>query len=402
MPAKLTQAVAKALQPGKRTVVVYDNTLPGFGLRITKAGSKSWIVEYRPGGGRSSPTRRITLGNIATLPADKAAPTVSQLAERFLQLEGPTWKPRTRGLFAFYFRKFVLPEIGSKRARDVTHADIVRLHRKIGEQAPPTANRIVSLLRMMFNWASRAKDVPAGHNPARDVRRFKEQGKQRFLSTDELARLGEALREAETIGIEWEVDETGPKAKHAAKKESRREVLSPFAVGAIRLLLFTGCRRSEILTLRWEHVDFERGMFLLADAKAGSRYVLLSAPALAVLDGLARIRVGSYVIAGDDPDHPRADLNRPWRAIVKRGGLAGTRLHDLRHSFASMGAAGNLGLPVIGKLLGHKAASTTSRYSHLGDDPVRRASEAIGAALSAAMAGASGEVVPLRKGRRRS
>jgi integrase len=129
----------------------------------------------------------------------------------------------------------------------VSHADIVRLHRKVGERAQPTANRIVSVLRLLFNWAERAKDVPAGYNPARGVKRFKEQGKERYLTSGELARLGDTLREAETIGIEWQVDEDKPTAKHLAKKENRREVLSPFATGAIRLLLFTGCRKSEIL-----------------------------------------------------------------------------------------------------------------------------------------------------------
>lgn len=397
---KLTHATVDALSPGEAAYITYDAALPGFGVRTNPTGRKVWLVEYRPsGGGRNARKRRYTFGTTETLPVadartkakrllgrvhndqdpmeerteQRAALTISQLQEKFLRLEGPTWKPRTRDLFAFYFRKFIIPELGSKRARDVSHADVVRLHRKIGEHAPPTANRIVSVLRLLFNWAERAKDVPAGHNPARGVKRFKEQGKERYLTTAELGRLGEALREAETIGIEWEVDESGPTAKHLAKKENRREVLSPFATGAIRLLLFTGCRKSEILTLRWEHVDLERGAFLLVDAKTGKRHVLLSAPATAVVATLHSIRIGSYVVAGDDPEQPRSDLNRPWRAIVKRAGLAGVRLHDLRHSFASVGAGGNLGLPIIGKLLGHRQPITTLRYAHLADDPLRRA-----------------------------
>jgi integrase len=169
------------------------------------------------------------------------------------------------------------------------------------------------------------------------------------------------------------------------------------------LLLFTGCRKSEILTLRWDHVDLERGTLLLEDAKTGKRYVLLSAPALAVLATLQRIRIGSYVIAGDDPEQPRSDLNRPWRAIVKRAGLAGVRLHDLRHSFGSVGAGGHLGLPIIGKLLGHRNPATTLRYVHLADDPLRRASESIAGTIAAAMnespAAPSAEIVPLHRGK---
>jgi integrase len=424
VPIKLTKSSIKALEARSRVYVIYHDGLPGFGVRVTPAGNKSWVVEYRPGGGRRSHTRRITIGNFATLSADearraaqehlararlgadpaaeraehRAALTISELKDKFVRLEGPTWKPRTQDLFAFYFRKYVVTVLGSKRARDVTHADIVRLHRSIGENAPPTANKVVSLLRLLFNWAQRSKDVPAGYNPARGVKRFKERSKERYLTADELARLGEALREAETIGIEWKIDEKGPKAKHVPKR-NRREIMSSFATGAVRLLLLTGCRKSEILTLRWDQVDLERATFLLADAKTGSRYVLLSAPALAVLKGLSRIRIGSYVIAGDDPEEPRADLNRPWRAISARAGLTGVRLHDLRHSFASFGAAGNLGLLIIGKLLGHRQPATTSRYAHLADDPLRRASDSIGSTIASAMnepVALTAKVVPLR------
>jgi integrase len=422
MPTKLTQTSAAALMPRERTFIEYDDTLAGFGVRVTPGGARSWIAEYRPGGGRRTSTRRITIGAVATLPADKArraahqhlararlgadpaaeraeqraAATLREVAEKFQRLEGPTWKPRTRSLFAFYFRKHVEPALGSKRARDITHADIVRLHRKIGEQAPPTANRIVSLLRQLFNWAGRG-DVPVGHNPARAVKRFKEQGKERYLTTEELARLGEALREVETIGLPWSVDETRPTAKHAPKPHNRREIISPFATGAIRLLLFTGCRRGEILSLRWEEVDLERGTLLLADPKTGRRHVLLSAPAQAVLADLLRIRIGDYVVAGDDPDRPRHDLNRPWRAIAKRAKLEGVRLHDLRHSFASFGAASHLGLPVIGKLLGHRHAQTTLRYAHLADDPLRRANQTIAGTIAEAMnePASSAEIVSL-------
>jgi integrase len=428
MPTKLTQTVAAALMPRERTFIAYDDTLAGFGVRVTPNGARSWIVDYRPGGGRRASTRRITIGPVATLPADKArraaqqhlararlgadpaaeraeqraAATLREVAEKFQRLEGPTWKPRTRFLFAFYCRKHLEPAFGSKRARDITHADVVRLHRKIGEQAPPTANRIVSLLRLLFNWAGRARDVPPGHNPARGVKRFKEQGKERYLTTQELGRLGEALREAETIGLPWTVDETRPTAKHAPKPHNRREIISPFATGAIRLLLFTGCRRGEILSLRWEEVDLERGTLLLSDPKAGRRYVLLSAPAQAVLADLLRIRIGAYVIAGDDPDRPRHDLNRPWRAIARRAGLEGVRLHDLRHSFASFGAASHLGLPVIGKLLGHRQAQTTLRYAHLADDPLRRASQTVAGTIAEAMnePAGSAEIVPLASKRR--
>jgi len=171
------------------------------------------------------------------------------------------------------------------------------------------------------------------------------------------------------------------------KEAKRRTIIDPFAAAAIRLLILTGARLREILKLKWQHVDLERGLFLLPDSKTGAQSIILNAPALAVLSELKR--VGAHVIAsqsaGTEREKPRADLNRPWRSIAKRAGLAGLRLHDLRHSFASVGAGAGLGLPIIGKLLGHARASTTQRYAHLDTDPLRRASDHIGARLVAAL-----------------
>lgn len=158
-----------------------------------------------------------------------------------------------------------------------------------------------------------------------------------------------------------------------------------YAGAAIRLLLFTGCRLREILNLKWEYVDLERGVLFLPDSKSGRKTVILNAPAMMVLNGLDRI--SPFVVPGDKPEGPRADLKRPWRAITMRAGLTGLRLHDLRHTYASFGAGGGLGLPIIGRLLGHSQISTTARYAHLDNDPLRRASEAIAGRISAALQG---------------
>lgn len=132
-----------------------------------------------------------------------------------------------------------------------------------------------------------------------------------------------------------------------------------------------------------EHVDIERGCLFLPDSKSGRKTVMLNAPALAVLNALER--VGPYVVPGDDPKQPRHDLKRPWDAVTKRAGLIGVRLHDLRHTYASFGAGGGLGLPIIGRLLGHAQVATTARYAHLDNDPLRRASEAIANRIAAAL-----------------
>jgi integrase len=252
----------------------------------------------------------------------------------------------------------------------------------------------------MYAFAGRSGVVPEGMNPARRIEQFKEYRRERFLTGGELERLGSAIREAETKGIPWDVQERKPKAKHLPKAKNRFTKMGPFAAAAIRLLLFTGCRLREILHLKWEQVDLERGLLFLADSKTGRKTVILNAPALAVLAGLDRL--DPYVVPGDDPDKPRADLKRPWQAVAKRAGLDGVRLHDLRHTYASFGAGGGLSLPIIGKLLGHTQASTTQRYAHLDADPLRRASETIGGQIAAALEGKrGGPVVQLKGGRRR-
>src|SRR5262249_35091285 len=156
-----------------------------------------------------------------------------------------------------------------------------------------------------------------------------EQRRERYLTTEELGRLGAALHDAETSGIEWTIDESKPTAKHIPKRK-RRTILGPHPVAAIRLLLLTGCRLRGILHLRWVDIDWERGLALLPDSKVGRRYVVLNAPALSVLADLPR--VAELIIPGEFQDKPRSDLNRPWRLVSARAGLRGVRLHDLRHT----------------------------------------------------------------------
>jgi len=237
--------------------------------------------------------------------------------------------------------------------------------------------------------------IPRGESPIRHIERYQEQRRERFLSFDELETLGATLRLGETAGIPFK-----ERRDKRAPKQPLTTVLSPHAAGAIRLLLFTGARRQEILNLRWSEVDFDRGALHLPDSKTGRKTILLNAPALAVLASMPRVDGNPFAIAGSNPRAPLSDLNRPWDAVRRHARLGNFRLHDLRHTFASFGASSNLGLPMIGKLLGHTQSATTARYAHLADDPLRRAAEQIGGALSAALDGRrTGEVVPLRPGR---
>jgi integrase len=426
---RITKRVVDGLKPRQNEFTIWDSKITGFGLRVRPTGAKSYIVVYRAGPGRGAPVRRYTIAGVGKItpeaarrqaqtllgsvahgrdPAgDKAnertMPTVAELADRFLtEHMEPKRRPNTIASYRYVLDRIVKPELGSAKADKVTRASMAKLHRKL-MGTPSQANRVIAVIGSMYTFAKRVGVVAEGINPARWVDKFKENRRERFLTTTELERLGLAIREAETKGIPWEVDEAKPTAKHLSKPDSRFSKIDPFAATALRLLLFTGCRLREILHLRWEHVDFERGLLFLPESKSGKKTVVLNAPALSLLSSLKR--VGPYVVPGDDLERPRADLKRPWEAVSRRAGLDGVRLHDLRHTFASYGAGGGLGLPIIGKLLGHTQAATTARYAHLDNDPLRRASERIGGEIATALGEPvrydSGPVIPIPRARKR-
>jgi integrase len=331
---------------------------------------------------------------------ERAAASLSDLANAFVADHvKKKRKPKTVESYEHVIDAYLLPELGQRKARAIARSDISRLHGKLSGK-PAIANRVLAVASSMFSWGSTHGYVPETFNPASRIEKYQEKRRERFLSSDEIERIGEALREAETVGLPWEPD-PNKKSKHAPKDENRRVKVSAEAVAAIRLLLLTGARLREILHLRWEYVDFERGLLLLPDSKTGRKTIILNAPALSILERLAR--TSWYVIPGDDPQKPRADLKRPWAAISARADLNGVRLHDLRHTHASFGAGSGMGLPIIGKLLGHTQSATTARYAHLDADPLRRASNKIGGAIAAALEGKpKAPVVPVGKEKKRA
>jgi integrase len=395
-------------QVTKRTTF-FDTDLTGFGLRVFPSGARSWIIEYRPGmGGRSVSKRRMVIGSPKTLTPEQAraqaaallakvklgadparersdgrkADDVQDLLARFMDDHvRAKRKAGTAKLFDGYIKNHIEPALGLRKAPALVRADVERLHKTIGKTNPVTANRVIALISAVYAYGMRAGLLPkGGANPALGIDKFREQNRERFLTEPELLRLGDAIREAETTGIE----RPESSSKHAPKKaENRVIIIGPHVTAALRLLIFTGARLREILNLKWDHVDLQRGLLFLPDSKTGKKTIVLGGAAHAVIETLPR--VGNYVIAGNDPEKPRADLQRPWALVSKRAGLEGLRLHDLRHSFASVGAGSGMGLPIIGKLLGHSNSKTTERYAHLAADPLRRASDAISATIAKAM-----------------
>ena len=383
----------------------------GLAVRVEPTGVKTFILEYRSGGGgRSAPRQGLTLGRYGPMTVDqaqnaaldalarirlgddpagekrsqRAALTVADLIDQFIEGHAGKLKPNSQEAYKRALDKLKAAH-GSLKADGLTRAHVAALHHRLAE-TPYAANWLLAAVSKLYAWGESHGLVPEAHgNPARKITRYREERRERFLTTDELARLGDALSEGETIGLPYGVDETKPTAKHAPKPERRLVKLAPFAVAAIRLLALTGARLREILDARWEQVDLERGILFLSDSKTGQKPIYLSAAAQAVLAALPRLAFNPHVIPGAKEGAPRIDLHKPWAAVVRAAGLDGLRIHDLRHSFASVGAGRSLGLPIIGKLLGHSQPATTHRYAHLDMDPMRRAADAIGADIDAAM-----------------
>jgi integrase len=399
--------------PNKDREILWDGghreAVRGFGVVAFRNGGKCYVAQYRKDGrsrrtrigehGRLTPEQarseaRKVLGAveggsdpIAQRKAARDVRTFKAVAEDFLALHVATKrKGRTGHEYERILKACVLPAIGSKRIVDVRRTDVARMHANLSV-VPYQANRALALVSAIWNWAARREEVAFVDNPAKAIERYAEVGRERYLTSEELGRLGDVLREGEAIGLPYSVDETKPKARHAPRADLRRVKLDPFATAAIRLLILTGARLREILDAQWSQLDLERGVLFLADSKTGKKPLYLSAAAQAVIAGLPRVKGNPYIIAGALEGAPRADLNKPWRAVKRAANLEGVRIHDLRHSFASFGAGASLGLPIIGKLLGHSQAATTHRYAHLDADPLRRAAETIGNTIAAAMAG---------------
>jgi integrase len=393
---KLTKRSVEALVPGSSEVVVWDEQLPSFGVRVKASGVRSYVVQYRNISGRS---RRLTLGRHGVITADQArrraqvllaevagghdpvekrseqrrAGTVAELAERYLTQHAlPRKKASSIRSDRWLLDRHILPRLGGVPVTALTRQDVAALHHGM-RATPHGANRARALLSKMMNLAEKWGIRADGSNPCRHIEPYPETKRRRFLSAAELARLGTALSTAERAGTELRS-----------------------SIVAIRLLLFTGAREGEILGLRWDHVDLERDMLRLPDSKTGAKEIPLNAPALAVLRGIDRGR-SPWVIPGKTPDAPLVGLPRAWRRIRSAARIPDARIHDLRRTAASAGASVGVTLEAVGQILGHSQAATTKRYAFLFDDAKREGAERIGSWLEAALLDAERPAVPLQR-----
>ncbi len=430
MRDKITKRTVEAVEPAVRDTFLWDSEIPGFGCKVTPKGARIYLLQY----GRNGRDHRVTIGRhgveltaeqarnearrlrgliasgenpAAERLRDRSMPTVAELGQRYLEeYARPHKKPSGLAQDRRNLDNHIIPLIGSLKVSEIERQDVTRVMRDVaaGKTAKDektklqgrrivrggeiVANRVHALLSKMFELAEDWKFRPAGANPCRGAKRFAEHKVERFLSLEELSRLGAALNAAKEgrLVLDAEAAVTVPtKRKLGGQKRIGPRSENPYAVAAIQLLLLTGCRLGEILELRWSHIDFERRLLMLPDSKTGAKRVYLSEPAFRVLLDIERVEGNPYVLPGKQSTEPLRSIRKPWEHLCEAAGLKNLRLHDLRHSFASVGAASGLSLPMIGALLGHSQPNTTARYAHLAASPLHQAADAIGARIVEAM-----------------
>ncbi len=384
MPARersrLTDAALARLRPGDREYTVWDTRAPGLGVRVRPTGGKSWVMLEDAGGG----SRRVSLGPVSTITVAearraclerKANPETGKPARPartvplFREFVEGDWrearfvrcKPATRKSYASLLRGRLLPAFGAKRLDRITHTEVRLWFDRFSRAAPGNANNALKLLRQILNFA-----IARGHlqsNPARDIRPNRRPKLTRFLSTDEIARLHRVLDGHAGAGGRAQAD-------------------------IIRLLLLTGCRRNEIVRLRWAEVDGDT--LALGETKTGPRTVPLNRQARAILERQPREESPFVFPSPLDPSRPRGPHLGLWYRARREAGIQDVRLHDLRHTHASHAVMNGVPVPVVSRLLGHSNTRMTLRYAHLGDRDIEEAAERTGLAIDAIMDGRDG------------
>lgn len=373
---KLTKRIVDAADAQPAEYFVWDNDIPGFGLLVLPSGRKGYIVQYRA----RRRSRRISLGPSTVLTCEQArtraitiiaaarngldaaaehdagrkAITIKELAERFdkehlaIRVKASTGKEYLRNL-----QRFILPALGQLTITGITRADVAKFHHDL-LHIPYQANRCLEVISKKFSLSEIWGLRPDGTNPRKHIRKYPEEKRERFLSAAELRRICEVLREMEAEGVEL-----------------------PSAILAERLLILTGCRLNEIMSLKWTYVDLDVPALHLSDCRTGAKVVQVGRPMAKLLQRSQRIDANPWVITGTLPGKSVSDPQPFWQRVRARAAVKDVRIHDLRHTFASTAVASGQGLPKIGKLLGHTQVQTTARYAHLAAEPVRMAAGAV-------------------------
>jgi integrase len=402
---KLTDAFLGALAPDGRDRTYSDSRLSRFKARVTPAGAILLLAKVRIGGRE----QKVPIGRYPHVTVAQAREealqiladarrgidpaierkaraavagemTVSELADKWMaDYVRPKLKPRTVSDYERLLCQHILPALAALSVARVNRPDVERLHLAMA-RTPRRANYTISTAHVLFNYAIDLGLRPPGSNPARRIKRYRERKVERFLSEAEIARAAEGITAAERAGK-----------------------IGPHGAAGVRLALFSGARSGEVTAAQWAHVDWQRKLIRLPDSKTNEpRTIHLSDAAIEVLRTIPRF--GPYIIAGAKEGEPYKNLGRAWIVARTYAGLQDVRLHDLRHSYASLAAGRGVSLQMIGKLLGHRHQATTQRYAHLARDAVSAINDELGAAMTAAIEKGvppPATVVKLRRPRRR-
>ena len=376
----ITKRTVDALSVEDRDAVFWDRSLPGFGIRVYPSGLKKYVVQSRGPGG----SKRATLGRHGEIAAEQARrlaaeaidrikrgedpvppppepeATMAVVAERYMRDYVPSHcKPSSAEVYRRALDNHILPALGGMPVGAVGRGQVTELHYAMRGE-PHAANAVLKIVAKLLSLAVEWGLREAGPNPCRAVRKYRTRPRERFLTEEEYRRLGRAVDELEV---------KGKVSRHAA--------------AAVRLLVLTGCRRNEVLELRWDDIDRTAGELRLRDGKTGGRMVPLTPAVQGVLDGLPRVPDNPWAIAGQKPGARLTNVNDPWLIVRARAGLDGVRIHDLRHSWASRALALGESLSMIGKILGHNRIETTARYAHLARDSERVSAAKVGGSIGA-------------------
>jgi integrase len=379
---KLSKTVVERIKAADQDVVVWDNTLPGFGVRVKPSGVRSYIIQYR--NRNTSTSRRLTIGQhgpLLTLDQAKKqaramladamrgedpveirktarrAPSIADLAVDYLERHAvPKKRPKSVRDDRAMLDNIILPKLGAKKVDAIGRRDVEAI--QVGmKDRPYQANRVLSLLSKMFNLAIEWKWRP--DNPAKGIERYQEQKRERWLSDEELRHLCAVLDE------------------HPNTR----------AANAVRLQLLTGARLGEVLTSRKEDFDLHRGIWTKPSHQTKQKrteHLPLSAQALILVTLIIETSdAGSpFLFPGNKPGQPLHEIKKFWSVVLREAGIVNYRRHDNRHTYASHLVSSGLSLEIVGRLLGHTTATTTKRYAHLADDPLRAATDQFGSKIA--------------------
>lgn len=376
MKMKFTKKSLDELAPADKRYEVFDIHEPGFCIRVGLNGEKSFYYFYRNGKGRGGKLRRLFIGKMSNVTLEQAKTILNSYKARIVLGDDPVndinlkkkepilenvieeffinhvdtkLKDKTKDSYRNMKNNFIIPALGKKKITEVSFKDVSKLHADM-KNTPYQANRCIALLSKFFNWCELEEYRKVNSNPVKGIEKYKEKARTVFMEKDTLELIGKAIYELEQIGS-----------------------ISIYSLTAIKILLLTGARKGEILSLKWSYFNANHTQAILPDSKTGQKIIIIPSVVWELLSNLPQ--ENEYCFPGNGKEGHLVDIKKTWRIICEKAGISGWRIHDLRHAFAAYAASSGQSLPIIGSLLGHSQPQTTARYAHLANNPIRQAAE---------------------------